>query len=63
MLFRSLKFYYLELVSYPKLATKQKDHIRFAEMVLLKASLQNDLELSQDIKVLANNQVPLQAKQ
>lgn len=55
MLFGSLKFYYLELVLYPQTDGKRERLNQICEMVLLNARLKNDLQLSQNIKLLADN--------
>lgn len=63
ILLRSLEFYDLELILYSQTGDKIDRLNQICETVALNAGLQDDLSLSQDIKLLANNQIPIQAKQ
>lgn len=63
ILLRSLGFYDLELILYSQTGDKIERLNQICETVALNAGLQDDLLLSQNIKSLANNQIPIQAKQ
>lgn len=63
ILLRSLGFYDLELTLYSQTGDKIERLNQICETVALNAGLQDDLLLSQNIKLLANNQIPIQAKQ